>query len=393
MEGFGRHGSHIDAKLFSIAFQVSSMIIYNSVGSITEQAIAYMSFITSLSGIISVSEDELQSDYSLSYYSPRFMWLLRDYTIPTDQDDGVQMTSDQYLETILTELSGQVSETSLKSRQTFINLFKDKECIDFCHPGNGNENGLNYHFHKQVFKLRERIYSRSQAKQIDGVTFSARMMASYLQSIVNSLNNGMRFVILDAWGDVEENECVSSYNDATELYRENLKKNFEMHDTPFSSTELYRIMKDMRDQSMDILGSAGLIKDNSPDLYDEYTQKLQAFIDNKESLIFKLNEGLAETQNTEVQNGLTEKVTIFCDKTFSDKSWNRTWAIWTKKLGQYVQRTRKVIFLLVNKRVYDVYTERAMGANKTRHFIDLIKSMNHNLIASYVEVAKYYFLS
>lgn len=247
------------------------MIIYNSVGSITEQAIAYMSFITSLSGIISVSEDELQSDYSLSYYSPRFMWLLRDYTIPTDQDDGVQMTSDQYLETILTELSGQVSETSLKSRQTFINLFKDKECIDFCHPGNGNENGLNYHFHKQVFKLRERIYSRSQAKQIDGVTFSARMMASYLQSIVNSLNNGMRFVILDAWGDVEENECVSSYNDATELYRENLKKNFEMHDTPFSSTELYRIMKDMRDQSMDILGSAGLIKDNSPDLYDEYT--------------------------------------------------------------------------------------------------------------------------
>ena len=85
-------------------------------------------------------------------------------------------------------------------------------------------------FDRQVYKLRERIYSRAHAKQIDGTTFSTRMMACWLENLVSNLNTGMRFNILEVWDSVEENECVASYQDATELYRENLKKNFEDHD-------------------------------------------------------------------------------------------------------------------------------------------------------------------
>ena len=81
---------------------MSSFFIFNSVGVIDENSINELSLTTQLSKNIAVSTDE-NSDLALSYYTPKFMWLLRDFTLELLDSKGKQITAGQYLENALTD--------------------------------------------------------------------------------------------------------------------------------------------------------------------------------------------------------------------------------------------------------------------------------------------------
>lgn len=79
-----------DAKIFTIASLISSYFIYNSVGTIDEKSINDLNLVTKLSMNVLIEENIKVKDNEemLHKFMPKFLWLLRDFTLELRDFDG-----------------------------------------------------------------------------------------------------------------------------------------------------------------------------------------------------------------------------------------------------------------------------------------------------------------
>lgn len=93
--GLDEDGNH-DMRIFSLALLLSSFFIYNSMGSIDENALSALSFVTNISKHISVktsttAEDSAGTD--LTDHMPKFMWVVRDFSLQLVNDNNDEITA------------------------------------------------------------------------------------------------------------------------------------------------------------------------------------------------------------------------------------------------------------------------------------------------------------
>ncbi len=105
-EGIGAldEDTNHDTKIFSLALLLSSQFIYNSVGSIDENALESLSLIIHLTKNIQIKANQRNSEVDTADYSkyfPSFLWVLRDFTLQLVDDDGESITSREYLDKAL----------------------------------------------------------------------------------------------------------------------------------------------------------------------------------------------------------------------------------------------------------------------------------------------------
>lgn len=92
-EGIGAldEDTNHDSRIFSLALLLSSFFIYNSIGSIDENAIENLSLIIHLTKNIQINNDpqmqELDSEDYAKYF-PNFLWVLRDFTLQLVDEEG-----------------------------------------------------------------------------------------------------------------------------------------------------------------------------------------------------------------------------------------------------------------------------------------------------------------
>ena len=98
-EGFGAFDEdhNHDIRIFTLAILLSSYFIYNSLGSIDENAIQSLSFVINLSKHIQVKSNEKYSSEpdpnELASLFPSFLWVLRDFSLQLVDDNGEQITA------------------------------------------------------------------------------------------------------------------------------------------------------------------------------------------------------------------------------------------------------------------------------------------------------------
>jgi len=84
-EGIGAldEDSNHDTKIFSLTVLLSSIFIYNSVGSIDESAIQNLSLVVNLTKNIQLksSGNEENDAEDFAMYFPSFVWIIRDFTL------------------------------------------------------------------------------------------------------------------------------------------------------------------------------------------------------------------------------------------------------------------------------------------------------------------------
>jgi len=95
--GLDEDNNH-DMRIFSLAMLLSSYFLYNSVGSIDENALANLSLVTNLTKHIqfrsSISSSNEEDDLdSLIDYMPSFMWVVRDFALQLCDEDGNDINS------------------------------------------------------------------------------------------------------------------------------------------------------------------------------------------------------------------------------------------------------------------------------------------------------------
>ena len=90
-----------DDRIFTLALLLSSFFIYNSMGSIDENALSNLSFVTNLSKLISVkaaagheartsSNDDADE---ITNFMPKFMWIVRDFSLQLVDDKNSEISS------------------------------------------------------------------------------------------------------------------------------------------------------------------------------------------------------------------------------------------------------------------------------------------------------------
>ena len=74
-----------DTRIFTLAILSASSFIYNSVGSIDENALQNLSLVVNLTKSIQISthnsEEEEDDPEELSNYFPSFYWVVRDFAL------------------------------------------------------------------------------------------------------------------------------------------------------------------------------------------------------------------------------------------------------------------------------------------------------------------------
>ena len=246
-EGLGAYDEDInhDSKIFLIAILISSLFIYNSIGTIDENALSNLSFILNLSKSLKLKNNEdininnisdINTDNELAKYFPILFWVLRDFSLKLEDSEGNAINSNQYLENSLMEQEG-TSEVIIEKnliRKKIKNYFLERYCFPLVRPVENEkdlqnlmnlpDNKIRPEFLLQSDNLKNNIFSKIKPKNFGGNILSGEMLIALLESIINSINNGAIPVIENSWKYITDNECIKNTKIFVEKYREKIIK-------------------------------------------------------------------------------------------------------------------------------------------------------------------------
>jgi len=194
-----------DAKIFALAILMSSLFIFNSVGSIDEQSISQLSLTTTLSKNIALSSKKSSAEKdeeALARFTPKFIWLLRDFTLELQDSYKKTIGPTEYLENALRDKTAisKSNEQNKKIRNALLSFFRNRDCVTMVRPvveesDLQNLNKLPNHklrkeFLGQLKGLKEKILNESEPKQLNGVNLNARMFCGMIRNFIDSINQG-----------------------------------------------------------------------------------------------------------------------------------------------------------------------------------------------------------
>jgi hypothetical protein len=372
-----------DAKIFALACLLSNYFIYNSVGAIDDRSINELSLATQLSKNISISAED-NTEKVLSQFTPKFMWILRDFTLEIRDAKDKVITANQYLENALTDMStyNKTSETNRKIRQAMLNFFKDRECITFVRPvGEEKElkvlnslpdNKIRPEFTNQVNVLREKILSKTTCKQLKGVNLNFRMFIAMVGKFLDSINSGGVPTISTAWEHLVDSECREAKERAKELYEAAIAHNLSNENHPKTLEDLHTILKNVRDASIEKYNimTAKLDKTEYVTIYKD---ELKDSFDQTEQKIFEINENLAQAHNVELLRDISTNIKL--DVTS----------------GTY-SRENAHVFVQDFFNFLEKYNAESTGLTKNRSLIDFLKHFHSEAITSIMKTIEQGFI-
>nr|CAG4712544.1 unnamed protein product [Naegleria fowleri] len=219
-----------DTQIFALSLLLSSFFIYNSVGSIDDNAITRLGLVTELSKYI---RSKLRSDVNSLF--PSFLWVVRDFTLDLNVE-GRRISSKEYLENALAVEDRIVSETERAKQQIKTSLkhyFTDRDCFTLLRPIHDERklqnaskvdvNDIRFEFRQQIEILKEKIFSNIKPKEFSGKMLNGRMFISLCENYCNAMNEGS-IVIDSCWNNVVKHECDTLQAEALRIYKSKMQK-------------------------------------------------------------------------------------------------------------------------------------------------------------------------
>lgn len=196
------------------------------------------------------SEKNSSDEASLSKFTPKFIWLLRDFTLELQDSYSRSINPTQYLENALNDKSAisKSNDQNKQIRRALLNFFLYRDCFTLVRPvveetdlqklNTLPEYKLRKEFITQVNKLKEKILFLAEPKQLQGVNLNSRMFCAMTKNFIEAINEGGVPNISSAWEFIVENECSDLYQDAANNYNQELKKYLQI-DEPKNIIDLF----------------------------------------------------------------------------------------------------------------------------------------------------------
>ena len=209
-----------DVKLFSLALLLSSVFLYNSVGTIDGHAIARLGLVAQLTKNIHTRAQPMgraeDPGTEFASFFPSFTWIVRDMTVRLERD-GRKISAKEYLEDALKPEDGLSDEAESKNaiRGMLRAFFPERDCVTLVRPvadetalqalaQTTETKGLDatrQEFKTGVEALRRRVLATALArpKILYGKALNGSLFASLVEAYVTALNAGGAPVISNAW--------------------------------------------------------------------------------------------------------------------------------------------------------------------------------------------------
>lgn len=181
-----------DSKVFLLALLLSSLFIYNSVGTIDENALNSLSLAINLSAQL---ED-------LGEYFPSFLWVLRDFSLKLEDEQGNDISTKMYLDLALKEQKGSSDNIESKNRirRMIKHFFKERDLSVLVRPmeeekdlqalPNMKNDALRDQFVSGIETLKKKVFKKVNAKKLNDQFINGSMLADLALSYTKSLNQG-----------------------------------------------------------------------------------------------------------------------------------------------------------------------------------------------------------
>ncbi|XP_038869944.1 guanylate-binding protein 1-like [Salvelinus namaycush] len=207
-EGLGdveKGDSKNDAWIFSLAILLSSTLVYNSQGTINNDAVEKLQYVNELTEMIKVKSstdnEEEGEGTQFAQFFPNFVWTVRDFTLQLEID-GREITPDEYLENSLQLKKGygkKISEYNVP-RECIRNFFPSRKCFVFPSPttpdnmhrlDSMDEAELSESFREVADTFCRFIFQESRMKTvIGGHTLTGEMLGHLVTTYVETIAKG-----------------------------------------------------------------------------------------------------------------------------------------------------------------------------------------------------------
>ncbi|XP_008826509.1 guanylate-binding protein 1 [Nannospalax galili] len=195
-----------DCWIFALAILLSSTFVYNSMGTINQQALDQLHYVTELTEKIrtrsSPDQNEVADDSAeFVGFFPDFVWTLRDFSLELNVD-GKSVSADEYLENSLKLISGNSQKEKKLNlpRLCIRKFFPKKKCFVFERPASGKklkrldslqDGDLDSDFLEQVAEFCSYIFTCSKTKTLSGgIKVNGPRLQSLVETYVNAISSG-----------------------------------------------------------------------------------------------------------------------------------------------------------------------------------------------------------
>ncbi|XP_064190819.1 guanylate-binding protein 1-like isoform X2 [Anguilla rostrata] len=232
-----------DTWIFSLAVLLSSTLVYNSMGTINNEAVMSLHYVTELTEHIKVKStregmEETSSDYVRFF--PTFVWAVRDFTLELEID-GKTATADQYLENSLKLKNGSSKAVALSNdaRECIRNYFPERKCFVFDQPGSKEklklldrlaDSELDPQFVKQTSDFCGYVFGCSKEKTVKGgITVTGSLLGNLAVTYVDAIRSGNVPCLENAVEVLSQIENSTAIEESFALYRRLLGERVELH--------------------------------------------------------------------------------------------------------------------------------------------------------------------
>ncbi|XP_059497415.1 guanylate-binding protein 1-like [Stegostoma tigrinum] len=238
-EGLGdveKGNTNNDAWIFALSVLLSSMLVYNSMGTIDQYALDKLHYVTELTDLIKVKsgggEDE---STEFTRFFPAFVWCVRDFSLELKLD-GKMVTEDGYLENALKLKHGSSKSIQVYNlpRECIRNYFPSRKCFVFDRPADKEtmwsleqvaDSQLEPEFVKQTQKFVQYVYSTARTKTLKGGhPVTGQMLGALAVTYVDAIRSGQIPCLESAVHTLADIENTAAVQEAAQAYQEWMEK-------------------------------------------------------------------------------------------------------------------------------------------------------------------------
>ncbi|XP_065276536.1 guanylate-binding protein 1-like isoform X1 [Emys orbicularis] len=230
-----------DVWIFALAVLLSSTLVYNSLGTINQQAMDQLHYVTELTERIKVkaagrgSRQVGEDSAEFVRFFPAFVWAVRDFTLQLELD-GRKITEDEYLENGLKLKTGSSQRAQLFNlpRECIRQFFPARKCFVFVQPAGRRdlarleelrEDELEPEFRQQVAQFCRHVWETSKPKTIPGGhVVTGAMLGNLAVTYVDAIRSGAVPCMESAVLALAQIENSAAVGEAVAVYEEQLER-------------------------------------------------------------------------------------------------------------------------------------------------------------------------
>ena len=330
-----------DSRIFALVVLISSLFLYNTYSNIDEHGINELSLAAHLSNAITTNSN-IDKDELLTELSPKFIWIIRDFTLEKiHPETGQEISSKEYLELCLkNKRCGKGSKDNNVIRQNIIKFFPERDCVTLVRPVDSEDdlkklnsipfNQLKPEFKMEFKSLKDKIFKEALPKKLNGKKLTGPALATLIEEFVKVINSGKIPNINNTWDSIIEKDVSDAFNKSYELFKTNI------HSLKFGKNNVYdnsELMKKLYDYKYISINNFDNLLQSNGDTFKQKNYK-KIYLDAKANLNNKIdsaikkviakNDSLSSNYCSEILNDLYKPLdsrlsqNIFNSKNYND---------------------------------------------------------------------------